>query len=212
MESDRTTSSRGPYAKTAMIHRQILDACEASLREVGYRATTMAEVARRAGLSHNGLLHHFPSKDALFVAVLDDLDSERLVELATDPGDNRVAHPGEVMLEALRRTLAGADETFLSTLELTLIAEAMSSAHPVHASVSARMARTGAFLTRAFSDLADQGRLAAGIGPDEAASMTLAVLQGLMIQRAYGWSQDQIMNSGSAFFSSLGVEVPTDAS
>jgi AcrR family transcriptional regulator len=36
----------------------------------GYRRTNMGEVARVAGVSRQGLYHHFPNKPALFVAVI----------------------------------------------------------------------------------------------------------------------------------------------
>jgi AcrR family transcriptional regulator len=44
---------------------EILDAAEALLRVEGPDALKIARVARQAGMSHPGLLHHFPSAGAL---------------------------------------------------------------------------------------------------------------------------------------------------
>jgi AcrR family transcriptional regulator len=55
---------------------QILDRAAALFARRGFAKTSVQEVADAVGLSKAGLLHHFPSKDALQAAVLDH--SERL--------------------------------------------------------------------------------------------------------------------------------------
>jgi AcrR family transcriptional regulator len=51
------------------LRRTLLDAAVALIGEVGPRAFTLREVARRAGVSHNAPYRHFPSKDELLRAV-----------------------------------------------------------------------------------------------------------------------------------------------
>jgi AcrR family transcriptional regulator len=51
------------------LHKTLLDAAVALIGEVGPRAFTLREVARRAGVSHNAPYRHFTSKDDLLVAV-----------------------------------------------------------------------------------------------------------------------------------------------
>ncbi|HCS28738.1 MAG TPA: hypothetical protein DIW43_14870 [Spongiibacteraceae bacterium] len=51
--------------------RRILDAAEALVSARGYRATTVREIARAAGIQEPGLYNHFKSKEALFSAMLD---------------------------------------------------------------------------------------------------------------------------------------------
>ncbi|MFJ4828633.1 TetR/AcrR family transcriptional regulator [Streptomyces sp. NPDC088747] len=41
--------------------------------EAGFAQTTLADIGKRVGLSRQGILHHFPSKDALFEAVIEEL-------------------------------------------------------------------------------------------------------------------------------------------
>ncbi len=51
------------------LRKALLDAAVALIGEVGPRAFTLREVARRAGVSHNAPYRHFASKDDLLLAV-----------------------------------------------------------------------------------------------------------------------------------------------
>ena len=50
------------YAKGRAKLRDILDQATALFGEAGYRGTSLREIAARCGISHPGLLHHFPTK------------------------------------------------------------------------------------------------------------------------------------------------------
>ena len=50
---------------------QILDAALALFSHRGYRATSMREIADRAGVSTGSVYHHFKDKDAIFLSLLD---------------------------------------------------------------------------------------------------------------------------------------------
>src|SRR5690349_23420538 len=82
------------YAKGRAKRRDILDQAMALFGEVGYRGASLREIAARCGLSHPGLLYHFPTKEALLLAVLghrDEVDGARL--------------PGTGGVDTLRRVL-----------------------------------------------------------------------------------------------------------
>jgi len=57
---------------------QILEAAKMLLAEHGYAALRVAAVAAKAEISLGGLLHHFPTKDALVIAVLERLSAHVL--------------------------------------------------------------------------------------------------------------------------------------
>src|SRR4051794_5259965 len=63
----RTRTELDRDAKVA----EILDAAEARLRASGYRALSVVAIARELGLAQNAVYWYFPSKDDLFVAVLE---------------------------------------------------------------------------------------------------------------------------------------------
>ncbi|MGW0021382.1 TetR/AcrR family transcriptional regulator [Rhodococcus sp. NPDC003382] len=52
---------------------RILDATVAALGEVGYTATTIAEVCSRSGVSSGGVFRHFPTRLDLMVAAADEV-------------------------------------------------------------------------------------------------------------------------------------------
>jgi AcrR family transcriptional regulator len=61
---------RGPHAeRTAAMRQRLIDAAIGSLYELGYAATTTQVVTDRAGVSRGAILHHFPTKVDLMVAV-----------------------------------------------------------------------------------------------------------------------------------------------
>ena len=52
---------------------EILELAQASLREGGYEALSVAGIARELGLAQNAIYWYFPSKDHLFVAALEQM-------------------------------------------------------------------------------------------------------------------------------------------
>jgi AcrR family transcriptional regulator len=59
-------------AKGERTRRAILDAAIARFGRDGYRATSVADIARAAGVSGTAAYAYFPSKEALFLAALDE--------------------------------------------------------------------------------------------------------------------------------------------
>ncbi|MGY1682362.1 TetR/AcrR family transcriptional regulator [Geodermatophilus sp. SYSU D01176] len=92
----------------------ILDQAAALFARRGFAKTSVQDVADAVGLSKAGLLHHFPSKDALHAAVLAQADTlaarvrDQLGDLPLGPARDRqalevlvdvaLAHPGLVAL------------------------------------------------------------------------------------------------------------------
>ena len=72
--------------RSAATRAKLLDATIDCLIELGYAGTTTTLIAERAGVSRGAQLHHFPSKDALYRAVVLDSfgDWLALVDNATE--------------------------------------------------------------------------------------------------------------------------------
>jgi AcrR family transcriptional regulator len=72
-------SDQRPYAtllaKGEDRRQRILDVAQRLLTRNGWRATTLGQIAREAGVSSAGLLHHFESKEQLLLAVLEARDT-----------------------------------------------------------------------------------------------------------------------------------------
>lgn len=74
------TTTRPPYAtllaKGEDRKQRILDVAQRLLARNGWRNTTLAQIAKEAGVTAAGLLHHFESKEQLLHAVLDARDAD----------------------------------------------------------------------------------------------------------------------------------------
>ena len=62
---------RPPGSKGELTAERILDAAEVLFAEKGYAGTTLRDVAASVGIRIPSLYNHFPSKDSLYVAVLE---------------------------------------------------------------------------------------------------------------------------------------------
>jgi len=168
---------RGPYRKTAATRIAILDAALDVFSESGYHSGSLRDVARRAGISNSGLLHHFPDKIALLDAMLDhrdEVDADAMRQFTRD---------GESTLHALIHLAdSNASKPGIVKLYAILSTEATAADHPAHEHFVARYARTRDFVRAAFALLADAGHLAPGATPDSAAIGTLAMMDGLQVQ------------------------------
>lgn len=98
--------------KAAGTRRQILLAAAGLFREKGYKATTLRDVAERAGMGAGSMYYHFASKDAILREVLDvgiaTIDEAVRAAVAALPAD---ATPAERLREAIRADLRALLET-----------------------------------------------------------------------------------------------------
>jgi AcrR family transcriptional regulator len=85
---------------------RILDAAERLVADEGASKLTLDAVAQAAGVSKGGLLYHYPSKDALLVAMIErhceDLDRRCASELEHLPADKSSSRLKASILGVLR--------------------------------------------------------------------------------------------------------------
>jgi AcrR family transcriptional regulator len=58
--------------KSERSRRCVLDAALYLFSHHGFRGTSMREISERAGLSTGNMYHHFPDKEAIFMALIDE--------------------------------------------------------------------------------------------------------------------------------------------
>src|SRR5687768_845331 len=58
--------------KSERSRRAVLDAALHLFAHQGYRGTTMRDIADRAKVSTGNVYHHFPDKEAIFLALIDE--------------------------------------------------------------------------------------------------------------------------------------------
>jgi AcrR family transcriptional regulator len=167
---------RGEYAKSAQRRREIIAAAVEVFSESGFRDGGLRTVAERAGLTHAGMRHHFPTKAELLEAVLQWREQDA-VERARGQGSHLA---GVGIVRAWIDSVAeNTDRPMLVELEVTLSAEAISPDHPAHAYFNDLYRRAQTLLEGAFADAAVRGELKPGTSPEAAARMLLATTLGL---------------------------------
>jgi transcriptional regulator, TetR family len=179
-DDDHSPRRRGAdgYAPGRARRAQILRAAIELFGEHGYRATSLREIATHCGITHAGVLHHFPTKEALLVAVLKQRDAEDTEGLQTEVTSWQEA--GQLLLDAVQANIT--TRRGLVELFVTLSAEATSSDHPAHQYFVERYERARRIMERGYRMAAEEGILRPGIDPHLAAAQLVAVMDGLQLQ------------------------------
>lgn len=110
---------RTQQERTAATRTRVLEATLASLIELGYSATTISRVQERAGVARGTLLHHFPTRASLLVAVVEDVAARRLLVL-TDHAEQSAEGGWDGAVDLIWGDLQS--PVFLAVLELWLAA------------------------------------------------------------------------------------------
>ncbi|MFG3143312.1 TetR/AcrR family transcriptional regulator [Streptomyces sp. NPDC048243] len=149
---------------------EIVRAALEVIAERGYRGASLAAVAERVGLTQQGLLHHFPTKEALLVAVLKERDQWDAVPDSAWRSDLLVSL---VEYNAMR---PGIIQTFSA-----LLGESVTEGHPAREFFTSRYTAVRANMAAVLR--AEYGeRLPSGLTPERAAPLLVAVMDGLQYQ------------------------------
>ncbi|WP_394275077.1 TetR/AcrR family transcriptional regulator [Luteococcus sp.] len=180
MAEQHVTSPKGDRRRT-----QILDEAVRLFGEIGYRGTSLRDIAARVGITHPGLLYHFHSKEELLLAVLARRDEEDCHRFGGDSAEPLESLRGVVSTMEHNQAHHGIVELFT-----TLSAEATDDSHPAHDYFRTRYQELLTAQTRTFEIAARRGLLAEGVDPALAARSLVALMDGLQVQWLY--HQDQV--------------------
>jgi AcrR family transcriptional regulator len=118
--------------------RQIVDVAMRVIGRQGFNGFTVQVLAAECGLSNAGLLYYFGSKDALLIALLDEVerqDAQVIAPLVAEVRGMPVLNDGSAKVRiALLRTIVErfAERRELGRFTLTLQTESLDPAHPAH--------------------------------------------------------------------------------
>ncbi|MER5963253.1 TetR/AcrR family transcriptional regulator [Streptomyces sp. NPDC002057] len=171
----------------------ILRAALEVIAERGYRGATLGSVAERVGLTQQGLLHYFPTKEALLVAVLEERD-----RWDTSGGRDREGWRLDLLdsLVEYNAMRPGIVQTFSA-----LLGESVTDEHPARAFFTERYEQVRASMAQVLR-LEFGDRLPGGLTPERAAPLLTAVMDGLQ----YQWLLDpSAVDMPAAFRDFLGL-------
>ncbi|MCX5258950.1 TetR/AcrR family transcriptional regulator [Streptomyces canus] len=172
----RPATRRGPYAKSAQRRAEIVASATAVFAARGYRGGSLREIAKQLDLSLTSVVHHFPSKSALLVAVLENADSASIDSFEADSRGKGVAY---AVLRYVRRNLERQEMLRLLAL---MAAEASAPDHPAHEWFRDRYGRVVTAFTTAVRRDQDLGRISNRRDPELIAAALVAMWDGLQLQ------------------------------
>lgn len=173
---------RGEHAR----ERILAAAAEAFARE-GFNGSSLERIARAAGLTKPGLLHHFGSKLDLLRAVLDAREDEALLVAGRDTTTLQVF---DTLLTVARRDVA--DDTRTRGFAV-LLGEAVALDSPVADWFREHYAQLTDEIASAVRAAASTGSARTDIDPDAVAAEAVAVMDGLQIQWLLGGDSDSYL-------------------
>ena len=175
----RTRAKTGSYSVGRARREEILDVAGVKFREIGYYRTAMTQIAADVGLSEGGLLHHFPTKKHLLLAL-----TERRFESTSKGWDqltdeNETLDPFEEMIAATERIVS---EPGLIQLFVLVMSEAAEPTSPAHKLFYDRYEAAVASLAAVLERHAASGAIAPGLDHTAIAKECIAVSDGLQLQ------------------------------
>jgi AcrR family transcriptional regulator len=180
MATDATRArTRQPADQRA---RSIVDAAFGLFAARGFRGTSITAVAAEVGLTDAGVLHHFPTKQALLAAVLERSTLERLDEVRD------MFAPGGI--ETLRRLADWGDvmerQPHQTGLEITLGAESLDADADLHEFFETRYRTLHRWLRRGIEQGVERDELRPDTDPHREATDLIAFLDGIRLQWYFG--------------------------
>lgn len=172
----RTQAERTRQRKEQVIHEAMR-----FFGQYGFHGARLSDIARAAGVTEPGLLHHFPTKEHLLMEVLaerDRLDRERIGLAAHSDVENPL-HSLQELVEH-NESVPGLVQLFT-----VLVAESIDEQHPGHQ-----------FFKQRYQDIRDQtmdvlrnaqtrGEIRNDIPAEDLVSILFAMMDGLQIQWLY---------------------------
>lgn len=196
------TAARRP-TKGERTRERVLDAATELFSASGFHAVSLRDIAAHAGLTHAGLLHHFPGKESLLIEVLGRRDREDgAVLLAIEPA----TEPEEFLARMVGIVARNMSTPGLVGLYTKLSTEAADPEHPAHRYFVTRYRVLRRQTTAAFAALAARSEPPARYDPALTAQALLATMDGLQTQWLLEPEAVDMRAGVVAFFAGLGLD------
>ena len=158
------------FAKGDDRKARILEVAQRLLARNGWRSTSLAQIAREAGVTPAGLLHHFESKEQLLHAVLD----------ARDADDDAHADRSGDLIDELARVPERFERSpeLVGTFAVLLIENILPDA-PLHDRMLRRYQDALAILSDGIREAQVAGRYRSDMDPAVKAVQILAFVNGM---------------------------------
>ncbi len=179
--SDKTMPRRTQAERTKQRKEQVIREASRFFGQNGYHGAKLADIAKAAGVTEPGLLHHFPSKAHLLMAVLaerDRIDRERF-----DPS----RHDGMKAPLVSLQELVEYNETVPGLVQLftVLVAESIDEKNPGHEFFRRRYENIREQNIAVLREAQARGEIRSDIPAEDLVIMLFAMMDGLQVQWLY---------------------------
>ncbi|MFI8632599.1 TetR/AcrR family transcriptional regulator [Microbacterium sp. NPDC077663] len=147
----------------------------------GYGATSLRDIAAEVGMTQAGMLHHFGTKENLLVEVLRERDVATREALTEQDGDEP---------PSVRVARRNAETPALVHLYTSLQSAASAADHPARVFFEERQRSVHAVVAADIRSRQDAGEMSSGLDADTAATVLLALSDGLQLQQGVDPSID----------------------
>jgi AcrR family transcriptional regulator len=143
----------------------------------GYQGSSLAGIAAEAGMTTAGLLHYFPSKEQLLIAVLVERDHIDGARHHLRDFQGLAALDRLVQLVGYNANVAGVVRAFT-----VLMGEAVGEGHPAREWFERRYPRRRNNIAAALRGGIDSGEIRPDVDCDAIAAEIIAMMDGLQVQ------------------------------
>ncbi len=200
--SEETKPRRTQAERTKQRKEQVIREAIRFFGQNGYHGAKLADIAKAAGVTEPGLLHHFPSKAHLLMAILaerDRIDRERF-----DPS----LHEGmKAPLTSLQQ-LVEYNETVPGLVQLfaVLVAESIDGKHPAHEFFKRRYRNLREGTVAVLREAQARDEIRGDIPAKDLVILLFAMIDGLQVQWLYDPEQIEMARLFRQFLSLLGAK------
>ncbi len=179
--SEKSTPRRTQVERTRQRKEQVIRAAIRFFGQDGYRGAKLADMAKAAGVTEPGLLHHFPSKAHLLMEVLAERD--RIDREKFGPS----LHEGRKAPLSLLQELVKYNETVPGLVQLftVLAAESIDDGHPGHDFFKQRYRNLREQNIGVLREAQNRGEIRRDLPAEDLAILLFAMMDGLQVQWLY---------------------------
>jgi AcrR family transcriptional regulator len=167
----------GNAARSEATRERVLQATLRALAANGYQGSSLSGIAEAAGMTTAGLLHHFPSKEQLLVAVLAERDRSDGARHNLRGAQGLAALDRLVELVEFNALVPGLVRAFT-----VLMGEAVGEDHPAREWFEQRYPRRRDNIAAALRAGLDTGEIRQDADTDAVAAEIIALMDGLQVQ------------------------------
>ena len=179
--SEKTIPRRTQAERTKQRKEQVIREAIRFFGQNGYHGAKLSDIAKAAGVTEPGLLHHFPSKTHLLMEVLAERDRIDRKRFDPSPRDGLKAPlaPLQELVE-YNETVPGLVQLFT-----VLVAESIDEKHPAHEFFKRRYQNIREQDIAVLREAQARGEIRSDIPAEDLVIMLFAIMDGLQVQWLY---------------------------